>query len=127
MNQWCCLEESGQWLENIDQTHLVLKNLSQANTQSCMKQKNKQTNSSPTKLLAKLLSSTNYHFDNYFLPIFSACLSLPLLQRHKLIMKLGTLVNISCQMKNFFTIYVCKFSFLILALILKTSLVKYSV
>ena len=22
--QWCCLEESGQWLENVDRTHLVL-------------------------------------------------------------------------------------------------------
>ena len=24
VNQWCCLEESGQWLENFDGTHLVL-------------------------------------------------------------------------------------------------------
>ena len=24
VNQWRCLEESGQWLENVDQTHLVL-------------------------------------------------------------------------------------------------------
>ena len=24
MNQWHCLEESGQWLENVDQTHQVL-------------------------------------------------------------------------------------------------------
>ena len=24
VNQWCCLEESGQWLENVDQTHLVV-------------------------------------------------------------------------------------------------------
>ena len=24
VNQWCCLEESGQWPENADQTHLVL-------------------------------------------------------------------------------------------------------
>ena len=23
-NQWCCLEESGHWLDNVDQTHLVL-------------------------------------------------------------------------------------------------------
>ena len=24
VNQWCCLEESGCWLENVDQTNLVL-------------------------------------------------------------------------------------------------------
>ena len=24
INQWRCLEESGQWLENVDGTHLVL-------------------------------------------------------------------------------------------------------
>ena len=24
VNQRCCLEKSGQWLENVDQTHLVL-------------------------------------------------------------------------------------------------------
>ena len=24
VNQQCCLEESGQWLENVDQTYLVL-------------------------------------------------------------------------------------------------------
>ena len=24
VNQWDCLEESRQWLENVDQTHLVL-------------------------------------------------------------------------------------------------------
>ena len=24
VNQWHCIEESGQWLENVDQTHLVL-------------------------------------------------------------------------------------------------------
>ena len=24
VNQWPCLEESGQWLENVDQTHLIL-------------------------------------------------------------------------------------------------------
>ena len=24
VNKWRCLEESGQWLENVDQTHLVL-------------------------------------------------------------------------------------------------------
>ena len=24
VNQWRCLEESGQWLENVDRTHLVL-------------------------------------------------------------------------------------------------------
>ena len=24
VNQWSCLEESGQWLENVDQTHLEL-------------------------------------------------------------------------------------------------------
>ena len=24
VNQWDCLEESGQWLENVDRTHLVL-------------------------------------------------------------------------------------------------------
>ena len=24
INQWRCSEESGQWLENVDQTHLVL-------------------------------------------------------------------------------------------------------
>ena len=24
VNQWNCLEEGGQWLENVDQTHLVL-------------------------------------------------------------------------------------------------------
>ena len=24
VNQWHCLDESGQWLENLDQTHLVL-------------------------------------------------------------------------------------------------------
>ena len=24
VNQWRCLEESGLWLENVDQTHLVL-------------------------------------------------------------------------------------------------------
>ena len=24
VNQWPCLEESGQWLENVDQTHLVV-------------------------------------------------------------------------------------------------------
>ena len=24
VNQQCCLEESGQWLENVNQTHLVL-------------------------------------------------------------------------------------------------------
>ena len=24
VNQWCCLEESGQLLENVDQTHLVV-------------------------------------------------------------------------------------------------------
>ena len=24
VNQWHCLEESGQWLENVDRTHLVL-------------------------------------------------------------------------------------------------------
>ena len=23
INQWRCSEESGQWLENVDQTHLV--------------------------------------------------------------------------------------------------------
>ena len=26
VNKWCCLEESGQWLENFDRTHLVLAN-----------------------------------------------------------------------------------------------------
>ena len=24
VNQRCCLDESGQWLEDVDQTHLVL-------------------------------------------------------------------------------------------------------
>ena len=24
VNQWCWLEDSGQWLENVDRTHLVL-------------------------------------------------------------------------------------------------------
>ena len=24
VNQWRCLEESGQWLENVDEAHLVL-------------------------------------------------------------------------------------------------------
>ena len=24
VNQWHCLEESGQWLKNVNQTHLVL-------------------------------------------------------------------------------------------------------
>ena len=24
VNRWCCLEESGQWLGNVDRTHLVL-------------------------------------------------------------------------------------------------------
>ena len=24
VTQWCCLEARGQWLENIDETHLVL-------------------------------------------------------------------------------------------------------
>ena len=24
VNQWCCLEKSGQWLENVDQNHPVL-------------------------------------------------------------------------------------------------------
>ena len=24
VNQWCCLEESEQWLENVDRAHLVL-------------------------------------------------------------------------------------------------------
>ena len=23
VNQWCCLEESGKLLENVDQTHIV--------------------------------------------------------------------------------------------------------
>ena len=24
VNQWCWLEESGQWLQNVDRTHLLL-------------------------------------------------------------------------------------------------------
>ena len=36
LNQWCCLEESGQWLENVNRAHLELATgkLALQNTQS---------------------------------------------------------------------------------------------